>query len=1511
MRFAVQPIALFVAVSMVACGSDEPTDGNSTTAEVTGSDATSADVVCNCPADDACSTQRCLPTGKCEKVPRPDGTPCSDGDVCSVGDLCSEGKCSAGKHSMCACKESDDCADDGNLCNGSLFCDKKVLPWVCRTKPGTVVVCEGGGGSVSATGCATSACDAKTGKCVFKHQNTGLSCDDGDKCTVDETCTGGKCAGSNVCVCKTTSDCAAQDDGNPCNGALFCDTKAGKCVVNPASVIKCSSNDDTDCLASTCSKTTGICQLTARPTSTKCDDDDKCTSGDHCSGGQCVPGNVTCACKTNKDCLAFDDGDKCNGIPICDKTSGTCKPNPATIVSCASVNDTTCLHNVCLPAEGTCTMKPRKDVKVACETKKDAAGKPYEACAWQVKKPGDPADKGPFACSDGDVCTTGETCDGGTCKPSATTCKCKSNADCAGNDDGNLCNGTFYCDKSLKVADCVFNPASKVFCSKKDDTACLKSRCDKKTGVCGLQAVNLGKACNDGKVCTVATVCQGDGACAGGKANPCDDKKLCTVDSCHPTNGCVNKPRACSDGNACTVDACDAKTGQCTNKSKADNTVCDADGSGCTVGDGCQKGACKAGAKVTCVDKTGPCQATICQSTGATSHECVVANRKDGASCPDDKGSCLIGAKCSAGQCKPGTAPRLRQHLVDLGKGKSVFHDVVALSNGGAFVVGSATLSKDTKVTASKMFYTRFDRMLQRDRTQSGPASEASVHTAAQRVFADADGSIWVLGTSKTAKGIVLTMRRLDLELKTQNTWHIDPTPDDDRLTAATRGLGGFFLAGARMAQTGIKGYSLVRIGEDGKIVWHKSVNDANTQLHAMAMTVAGKLFTAGAGYVKGEPTEELWRLWTPTNGELFDDLVDANGDVRAPVAVIPTFGDEVEVLQRVRTVGKTRTLFSWLDGKLAYARRVQSTTVGNVPRAMIRTKSGDSVLVGHTSTTDVNAAKKRDAWIRIADRYSNTVQEHVFGSSDDEHLNAVAEANDGLLLLAGTRTVNGLARGWLLRTGPWGNRTCLTAGLCWKTQRASCNDGKSCTRDRCDPKSGCKPLPHNDGSYCSPPFKCALSPSCVSGKCEPGVNGKLHVNTIDDGTDATLMLTKRADGTLSAWRFTKTKELQLWDVSKLGMTTAPYEAKLCTKLQSASAATMLTTGDALIAGLQVVSGAKRAAFCYADLDSDTDDWKTAWTRFVGPPSDCPKCVMKAVGVAETVDNSVYTLAGYSGAKSRAVVTRLTPAGVKKWTQTLQDGANKLTVNAIIANQDGAPVIGGQTVTKSAGLAWLARLNVLGNKVWAKTYQNTVKISRATIDVVIEGKYRGYIAAGIASPNSLVHMTRVMAVDGNGNQLWRWTPGKVDMSRPRALLLGPDAAVTVAGDVQIAGKWRMQVRAIAGTKLVVDRVNMTAEAQLAPAVAMRLADGGAFFGARVRDEDGDWSPGFARSGPWGFSTCAGAQSCHPIVAAKCDDKNPCTVDYCEPGAGCKHAAINGVQCGTERFCNAGKCLKKP
>ncbi|MEY3011938.1 MAG: hypothetical protein RIT45_673 [Pseudomonadota bacterium] len=186
--------------------------------------------VCDQSADTACSTTACDPaTGSCKAQAAATGTACSDGDPCTAGDPCEAGSCKAGVDS-CDCRADADCSDDGNLCNGTPFCDKDHFPYRCVVNPATVVTCD-----ASDVACKANLCDPKQGKCVLVPVADGATCDDGDNCTSGDTCKGGGCkGGTDTCSCTSDADCPDLD-GDLCNGVRYCDIKEGVCKDNPAS----------------------------------------------------------------------------------------------------------------------------------------------------------------------------------------------------------------------------------------------------------------------------------------------------------------------------------------------------------------------------------------------------------------------------------------------------------------------------------------------------------------------------------------------------------------------------------------------------------------------------------------------------------------------------------------------------------------------------------------------------------------------------------------------------------------------------------------------------------------------------------------------------------------------------------------------------------------------------------------------------------------------------------------------------------------------------------------------------------------------------------------------------------------------------------------------------------------------------------------------------------------------------------------------------------------------------
>ncbi len=364
-------------------------------------------VFCKTAQDTACSRNTCQPqSGTCAQTAEPDDSPCNaDGNPCTTGDRCAAGACVAGPNT-CPCQANVDCDpfQDKDLCNGTLYCATKQSEGdagalkVCAPQPATVVTCP----AINVGPCKAMACLAATGACAAIPLADATPCDaDGDLCTVGDTCLAGACvAGVKACACKADSDCAVFDDGDLCNGVSYCDKAAlpYKCTPKPGSAVVCNTANDLPCKTNTCQASTGACALQANDANSPCDDGDPCTVGTTCVGLGCGGGQSICACASDADCSALDDGNACNGTLFCDKKSvpHLCKVAPKSVAQCPSLS-APCASAICQPSTGNCLILPT------------------------------PAKIG-AVCDDGDACTVATKCSGTLCKGLPLTCN-----------DGNAC----------------------------------------------------------------------------------------------------------------------------------------------------------------------------------------------------------------------------------------------------------------------------------------------------------------------------------------------------------------------------------------------------------------------------------------------------------------------------------------------------------------------------------------------------------------------------------------------------------------------------------------------------------------------------------------------------------------------------------------------------------------------------------------------------------------------------------------------------------------------------------------------------------------------------------------------------------------------------------------------------------------------------------------------------------------------------------------------------------------
>jgi hypothetical protein len=256
------------------------------------------------------------------------------------------------------------CDDEGASSSlaDALFPDGLTLPdGGAPPSDGAPRLCTG----VDCTGldgpCARGECDPDTGDCVAVAIFEGDVCDDGDNCTHTDVCAAGLCVGDPV-VCPPEAD--------PCQ---------------PVG----------------CNATSGDCQVTVLADATPCDDSNACTSSDRCQSSFCIGDDVDCTflddpcnagvCDSVAGCTAqprlgdpCDDADLCTDPDACDAL-GQCA---GTAVDCTPLAGP-CASAACNPGSGTC------DVMVFGDT---------------------------TPCTDGDLCTTGDQCASGQCLGAPVSC---------------------------------------------------------------------------------------------------------------------------------------------------------------------------------------------------------------------------------------------------------------------------------------------------------------------------------------------------------------------------------------------------------------------------------------------------------------------------------------------------------------------------------------------------------------------------------------------------------------------------------------------------------------------------------------------------------------------------------------------------------------------------------------------------------------------------------------------------------------------------------------------------------------------------------------------------------------------------------------------------------------------------------------------------------------------------------------------------------------------------------
>ncbi len=453
-----------------------------------------------------CTMDACNPTKGC--VNTPVSGPCSDDDVCTTNDSCQGGLCVG---TVMTCQDNEPCTK--NWCEPGIGCQVQALTGPCEDGTlcteddvcvnakctGTLVQCD------DDNDCTTDTCSPNKG-CVFT-PNAAL-CDDNNPCTVNDHCQGGECVpGGTLFACNDNNPCTndscnidtaacvyipnsqACTDNDPCTDGDKC--MGGECVPGPSP----DCNDNKLCTDDYCDSQ-GVCRN--MPISGACDDGNDCTYNDTCIGGNCK-GGAPVSCDDNNLCT----NDWCEQVGGCKHSNNT---NPR--------ND----QNLCTTQdfcnEGICT----GTVAASCDDNKPCTQdecSPMTGCSHLYL---------PGPCEDGDMCTTGDYCAAGACikgqliqcddDNDCTNDSCQPDKGCVFNNNSALCEDGNACTMGDKCngGSCQGGPVMN--CD--DGFDCTDDECG--FTVC-IHTPNQ-KGCDDGQDCTNNDKCS-NGYCIGTQLDNC------------------------------------------------------------------------------------------------------------------------------------------------------------------------------------------------------------------------------------------------------------------------------------------------------------------------------------------------------------------------------------------------------------------------------------------------------------------------------------------------------------------------------------------------------------------------------------------------------------------------------------------------------------------------------------------------------------------------------------------------------------------------------------------------------------------------------------------------------------------------------------------------------------------------------------------------------------------------------------------------------------------------------
>lgn len=432
-------------------------------------------------------------------------------------------------------------------------------------------------------------------------------------------------------------------------------------------------SDGNQCTRDACSVTTGACVNPDNPDGTVCDlDSNGCTYHDVCKRGTCTAGPFPC-----------DDAKWC--------TEDSCESTGVDSYVCTNA-----------PRDERCFVDAR------CVQNGTGCDNDNNGCTVN-----DACQEGYCVAGERDTCNDDDGCTNDECRSIGVNTRecvhsdvvCNDGFDCTVNRCRSTGDLTHVCEHPIIAGYCLIED----HCYTKWQQAAVDPGCracvpeDSQTNWSHALDYTTCDADQDG--CTLNDHCR-SGVCVTGPNADCEDGIACTADLC--INQGMNQyacehaivPGNCLIVGNCYVDGEHNPGNGCQTcviahtstdwTAREDGATCDADHDGCTVGDACAGGLCRAGPRDDCKDDR-LCTADRCVSDGADGRRCehallsgwclvedrcfgpgdvdvfnpcracdpaastsVLTPIADGTECDADHDGCTIDDACLAGACLPG-----------------------------------------------------------------------------------------------------------------------------------------------------------------------------------------------------------------------------------------------------------------------------------------------------------------------------------------------------------------------------------------------------------------------------------------------------------------------------------------------------------------------------------------------------------------------------------------------------------------------------------------------------------------------------------------------------------------------------------------------------------------------------------------------------------------------------------------------------------------------------------------